>query len=297
MPRKSPLNFFPGDSVKFGIAISHMQRGLVERLNLSSDIVVKAEELGYDSFFTTDHYMLPWTNETLETWIYLSYLAGRTSKIRLGTCVTPIPFRPPGLLAKTISTLDLVSSGRVIVGVGLGWYQGEFDAYSSWDPNPVRFEKTREALDLIVKLWGGEKTNFEGKYYRVKDAVLKPKPIQEPYPPLWFGGKGPKMLKLTGDMGDGWITMGPRWAPHHTTVEEYRTCVTKIRKYRKSTGKNARFTFSCLIAPDEGFKGIVGNIEDYRKAGMNYLLLGITKVADGLKLVERFKDEIVSSFS
>lgn len=283
--------------MKFGIAISHMQRGLVERLSLSNDIVVKAEELGYDSFLTTDHYMLPWTSETLETWVYLSYLSGRTSNIRLGTCVTPIPFRPPSLFAKTISTLDLVSNGRVIVGVGLGWSKDEFDAYSIWDPNPVRLEKTQEALDLIVKLWRGEKTNFEGKYYRAKEAILQPKPIQEPHPPLWFGGKGPKMLKLTAEIGDGWITMGPRWAPHHTTAEEYKTCVEKIEKYRKNVGKNAKFTFTCLIAPDESFKEFVTDIEDYRKAGMNYLLLGITRVADGLELVKRFQDEIVYSFN
>jgi probable F420-dependent oxidoreductase len=282
--------------VRFGIAIHFMQRDLVERLSFSTDIVIKADELGYDSFLTTDHYMLPWTNETLETWVYLSYLAGKVSNIRLGTCVTPIPFRPPGLLAKTISTLDLVSNGRVILGVGLGWYQGEFEAYSSWDPNPVRFEKTREALELMVKLWSENKVNFEGKYYRVKGAVVQPKPVQKPHPPLWFGGKGPKMLKLAAEMGNGWITMGPRWAPHHTTAEEYRECVEKIKRYRENLGKNGEFTFSCLITPDESFKEFVEDIEDFRKAGMNYLLLGITRVRDGLKLVERFKDEIVSSF-
>lgn len=141
--------------MKFGIAFSNRQRGLVEKLRLLGDIVVKAEELEYDSFLTTDHYMLPWGNETLETWAYLSYLAGKVSNIRLGTCVTPIPFRPPSLLAKIISTLDLVSNGRVIVGVGLGWYQDEFEAYGSWDSNPIRFEKTREALDLMKALEGG----------------------------------------------------------------------------------------------------------------------------------------------
>jgi len=148
--------------MRFGIAFSNRKRGLVEKLSLLGDIVVKAEELGYDSFLTTDHYMLPWGNETFETWVYLSYLAGKVSSIRLGTCVTPISFRPPSLLAKTISTLDLVSNGRVIVGVGLGWYQDEFEAYSSWDPNPVRFEKTREALELMVKLWSEDKVDFEG---------------------------------------------------------------------------------------------------------------------------------------
>jgi alkanesulfonate monooxygenase SsuD/methylene tetrahydromethanopterin reductase-like flavin-dependent oxidoreductase (luciferase family) len=179
---------FGGGLMRFGIAFSNRQRGLVERLSLLDDIVVKAEELGYASFLTTDHYMLPWGNETLETWVYLSYLAGKVSNIRLGTCVTPISFRPPSLLAKTISTLDLVSNGKVIVGVGLGWNQDEFEAYSIWDPNPVRFEKTKEALELMVKLWSEDKIDFDGKYYRAKGAALEPKPVQKPHPPLWFGG-------------------------------------------------------------------------------------------------------------
>lgn len=283
--------------MRFGIAFSNMQRRLVERLSLLTDIVMKAEKLDYDSFLTMDHYMLPWGNETFETWVYLSYLAGKVSNIRLGTCVTPIPFRPPSLLAKTISTLDLVSKGRVTVGVGLGWYPDEFEAYSSWNPNPVRFEKTKEALELMVKLWREDEVNFEGKYYRVKNAVLQPKPAQKPHPPLWFGGTGKKILKLAAEMGNGWIPVGPRWAPVYTTVDEYRECVEKIKRHRKRSGENGNFTFACLIAPHESFKEFVREIEDYRKAGMDYLVLGIPRVRDGLELVKRFKDEIVSSFS
>jgi len=283
--------------VRFGITFSNAQRGLVGRLSLLTDIVIKAEELGYDSFLITDHYMLPWSDETLETWVYLSYLSGKVSNIRLGTCVTPIPFRPPSFLAKTISTLDLVSNGRVIVGVGLGWYPDEFNAYGSWDPNPVRFEKTREALELMVKLWSEDKVNFDGKYCRVKDAVLQPKPIQTPHPPLWFGGRGKKMLKLTAEMGNGWINVGPRWAPVYTTAEEYMGCVEKIKRYRESLGKNGNFTYACLIAPHESFKEFAREIEDYRKAGMEYLVLGIRRARDGLELVKRFKNEIISSFS
>jgi alkanesulfonate monooxygenase SsuD/methylene tetrahydromethanopterin reductase-like flavin-dependent oxidoreductase (luciferase family) len=283
--------------VRFGIAFSNTQRSLVEKLSLLTDIVTKAEELGYDSFLTTDHYMLPWGDETLETWVYLSYLAGKVSNIKLGTCVTPIPFRPPSLLAKTISTLDLVSNGRVIVGVGLGWYPDEYEAYSSWDPNPVRFEKTKEALELMVKLWSEDKVNFEGKYYRVKDAVLQPKPVQKPHPSLWFGGSGKKMLKLAAEMGNGWITPGPRWAPICTAIEQYRECVEKIKRYRESLGKNDEFTFACLIAPNESFKEFVREIEDYKKAGMEYLVLGVTRVREGLELVKRFKNEIALSFS
>ena len=283
--------------MKFGIVFSNRQRGLVEKLRILGDIVVKAEELEYDSFLTTDHYMLPWGNETLETWVYLSYLAGKVSDIRLGTGVTPIPFRPPGLLAKMISTLDLVSNGRVIVGVGLGWYQDEFEAYGSWDPNPIRFEKTREALDLMIKLWREDEVDFEGEYYSAKGAVLQPKPVQKPHPPLWFGGVGKKMLKLTAEKGSGWIALGPRWAPIYTTAEEYRKCTEEIEKHRKDLSRNGEFTFSCIIAPHESVKEFAREIEEYKEAGMDYLVLGIARVRDSLDLIKRFRKDIVSSFS
>ncbi|MGP3667873.1 MAG: LLM class flavin-dependent oxidoreductase [Candidatus Bathyarchaeota archaeon] len=279
--------------MKFGIAFSNMQRGLIDRLKILDDIVIEAEKLEYDSFFTMDHYMLPWGNETFETWVYLSYLAGKTSKIRLGTCVTPIPFRPPAILAKMVSTLDIISGGRVIVGVGLGWYQAEFEAYSSWDSNVVRFEKTKEALDIMSKLWVEEKVNFEGKYYRVKDAVLQPKPIQKPYPPLWFGGTGKKMLKLTAEKGSGLVSVGPRWAPNYVTSENYHKLTEKVKKIREKMGKTNDFTFACIMAQHENFNEFVKEIEEYKKAGMNYLILGIVRVRDGVTLLKKFRDEIV----
>lgn len=276
--------------MKFGIALSNRPWAR------AIDVITKAEKLDYDSLLISDHYMLPGNNETLETWIYLSYIAAKVSSIRLGTCVTPIPFRPPSLLAKAISTLDFVSNGRVIVGVGLGWYPDEFEAYSTWDPLLVRFEKTKEALELMVKLWTEDEVNFEGKYYRVNGAVLQPKPVQKPHPPLWFGGKGKKMLKLTAEMGDGWIIWGPRWAPIYTTAEEYKGFVETIKKHRESLGKNDKFTFALAISPQENFKEFTKEIEDYKKAGMDYLVISVSKADDSLNLIERFKNEIVQSF-
>jgi len=92
-------------------------------------------------------------NSTLETWVTLSYLAGKTEQIRLGTLVTPIPFRPPGILAKMLSTLDILSKGRVVLGVGAGWSQPEFEGYSEWDEPKIRVDKTKEGLELMIKLW------------------------------------------------------------------------------------------------------------------------------------------------
>ena len=115
-----------------------------------------SDQLGYWGFVMPDHYMLApeWGgNSTLDTWIALTYLASKTEKIRLGTLVTPIPLRPPAILAKMIATLDIISNGRVVVGIGVGWSQTEFEGYSEWNDPRVRVNKTKEGLELMIKLW------------------------------------------------------------------------------------------------------------------------------------------------
>jgi len=283
--------------LKFGVVVSNAQRGLLDRLGMLEEVVLEAEKLEFDAFFVTDHYMLPWSDETLEPWLYLSYLAAKTSKIRLGTCVTPIPFRPPGMLAKMVSTLDVLSSGRAILGVGMGWYAPEFEAYSCWDPNKVRFEKTKEALDLIVRLWTEDKTSFEGKYYKAKEAVLLPKPLQKPRPPLWFGGVGKRMLELAAEMGDGLICIGPRWLPVHVSSEDYGKIVERVKRLREGKGRAGDFTFACIIAPHEDPKEFVKEVESYRRSGMNYLILGVVRLREALGQIRRFKDEVASTMS
>ncbi len=120
-------------------------------------VALKAEEEGYDYFLVTDHYMQPKFNGHPEVWTLLAYLAAKTSRIRLGTCVTPLPLRPPAMLAKTIATLDNLSAGRVILGAGFGWYEPEFDAFSTWLENRERIAYSREALKLMFRLWNEEK--------------------------------------------------------------------------------------------------------------------------------------------
>jgi len=172
---------------------------------LIEQAVPLADKLGFWGAVLPDHYM--WGenrggDSTLETWISLSYLAARTEKIKLGTLVTPIPFRPPGILAKNVSTLDLLSSGRTILGVGAGWSQTEFEGYSAWDDPKTRVDKTEEGVKLILKLWQEKRVDHSGKYYQAKGAVLEPKPVQKPHPPLLFGGVGLRMLKMAGRYGD-----------------------------------------------------------------------------------------------
>lgn len=172
--------------------------------------IVAADQHGFSGALMPDHYM--WGNEighrmenpyvTLETWTYLTYLAAKTENIHLGTLVTPLPFRHPGVLAKRLATLDNLSGGRVILGVGAGWSTVEFNGYSQWHGTKSRVDKTHEALDIITRLWTEGSVTHESDYYTIKEAVLEPKPVQKPYPKLLFGSSGKRMLRLTGRMGD-----------------------------------------------------------------------------------------------
>jgi alkanesulfonate monooxygenase SsuD/methylene tetrahydromethanopterin reductase-like flavin-dependent oxidoreductase (luciferase family) len=194
-----------------------------------------ADESGFWGFVVPDHYM--WGDDrggdsTLESWIALTFLAAKTQKIKLGTLVTPIPFRPPAMLAKELSTLDVVSNGRVILGVGAGWSQTEFEGYSEWSEPKVRVDKTLEGLQLILKLWEGEKNgrvDFNGRYYKAKGARLDPKPIQKPHPTLLFGGVGTRMLRAAGKYSD--ICAIPNWVKD---MAEARKIVVEAAKKNRS---------------------------------------------------------------
>jgi alkanesulfonate monooxygenase SsuD/methylene tetrahydromethanopterin reductase-like flavin-dependent oxidoreductase (luciferase family) len=101
-----------------------------------------------------------------------------------------------------ITTLDILSNGRIVVGIGVGWSQVGFDGYSEWNGPKVRVDKTQEGLELMMELWIKDEVSFDGKYYKANGAVLKPKPVQRPYSKFLFGGLGNRMLALVGRYGD-----------------------------------------------------------------------------------------------
>ena len=217
-----------------------------KQLALIKEAFVEADSLGFDGALMQDHYM--WgtrvnrtdANATLEAWVTLAYLAAKTESIRLGTIVTPIPFRPPSILAKMLSTLDILSNGRVILGVGAGWSQDEFEGYSEWNEPKVRVDKTKEGLELMIKLWTENEVTFDGKYYQARAAVLEPKPVQKPYPQLLFGGRGDRMLKLAGRYADICYIMSQFQPPG--VSEEMREKVLNAAKKANRVDKVAFMT-------------------------------------------------------
>ncbi len=175
--------------------------------SLAAEMAGEAEKRGAEVFLVWDHLLLPMQGgeRTLEAYTLLSYLAGKTERIKLGTCVTPIPLRHPPLLAKMISSLDHLSGGRLVVGVGAGWHADEFKIYGQWERAGARVRRTSEAVELMVRMWTEERVNFRGEFYSVEDGILEPKPLQRPHPPLWVGSTGKRMLELALRHGSGWI--------------------------------------------------------------------------------------------
>ena len=162
--------------------------------------VARATEAGgFDALFRSDHYLtmggdgLPGPTDA---WVTLAGLARETSRIRLGTLVTSATFRWPGVLAISVAQVDAMSGGRVELGLGAGWYDGEHTAYGiPFPPVGQRFERLEEQLNILTGLWTtpeGETFSFDGVHYQLKDSPALPKPTQRPHPPLIVGGGGPK---------------------------------------------------------------------------------------------------------
>ncbi|MDA4114497.1 MAG: LLM class F420-dependent oxidoreductase [Thaumarchaeota archaeon] len=166
-------------------------------------VAVKGEDLGYDSFWVMDHFHQIQNvgqpqEPMLEGWTTISVLAGLTSKIKLGTLVTGNTYRHPSVLAKTGATLDVLSKGRLIMGIGAAWTEEEAMAYGiPFPPTKERLERLDEAVQVIRHMWTEDKANFDGRFYQLKDAYCNPKPIQKPHPQILIGGAGEKRTLRT----------------------------------------------------------------------------------------------------
>src|SRR5215207_6001858 len=170
----------------------------------------RAEELGYRSLWTFQRLVVPevpdersgapYYQQVQDAVVPLAFLAGQTSRIRLGTAVLIVPFFPPALLAKQLATLDIVSEGRLEVGLGIGWSRTEYAAFGR------RGARAEEFLAALRALWTGEVASYQGEFYRLPPARMAPKPVQRPHPPLLLGGTARPALRRAGRLADGWVS-------------------------------------------------------------------------------------------
>lgn len=169
---------------------------------------LKAEAAGFDTLFVNDHVIVddsprsePWRN-VYDPLMTLAYVAARTDRIRLGTSVLIMPYRNPIVTAKMVATLDQLSDGRAIVGIGAGWNEAEYAALDV--PHQERGARTNEYLRLWKACWEPDPVTFHGRFFSFNDMHVSPKPVQQPHPPIWVGGSGRPSLRRAARFAEVW---------------------------------------------------------------------------------------------
>lgn len=166
------------------------------------------DRLGYESLWRSDHLFSLFgvaARPGLDTWPSLTYLATATRRIRFGPLVCPITFRHPSMLAREAAAVDVLSGGRLELGLGAGWHEGEHRAFGiPYPPTGERIRRLDESIRVIQALWAGGPARFDGKFYRLDGGTAWPKPAQQPRIPFVIGGKGPKVLEVAARYADEW---------------------------------------------------------------------------------------------
>ena len=206
--------------VKFGVmALDQSDIGALSHLWRA------AEEMGFDSAWVEDHFMPPMgdlESPMLEGWTLLSTMAAQTTRLRVGTRTMVNSYRHPAVLANMAAALDVISGGRLELGIGAGWLEREYRAYGFPFPKASeRIGSLAEGIQIMKKLWTVDRTTFAGAYYTLEEAPCEPKPIQKPHPTVWVGGAGEKLtLRVVARHADGWnaFFMSPQDLQHKLDV-------------------------------------------------------------------------------
>ncbi len=230
--------------------------GPLSEVKSMTRIATEGEAMGFDYLTFTDHVVLPDTKvpgypysesgefyedaptERHEQLIGMAWIAAKTSRIRLVAAVLVVPHRPAVLAAKMLSTLDVLSGGRLVVGIGAGWLKTEFDAVVT-TPFPERGAVTDEYLDTFKVLWTEPSPKFSGKYSRFDGIVLEPKPVQKPHPPIWVGGEGPAALRRAVRVGDAWYPIGSNNQHLFDTLPRLQAGIARLREAEKKAGRTS----------------------------------------------------------
>ena len=196
-------------TAKFGCQLPQDNSDIARIFQVAKD----CESLGYDSVWVYDHLAPYWlrSRSSLEGWSLLSAVAARTSRIKVGSLVTNVNLRNPSLLAKITSTVDNISGGRLIVGLGIGDRMSipELRSYGyRFPPLDERVALLRESIMVLKAMWTDTEVSFRGKILKLSHAVCQPKPKQKTGPPIWVGGRHPKLLDVTAELADGWNHWG-----------------------------------------------------------------------------------------
>ncbi len=319
-------------SIQFGVFVPQGWRmdltGIddpVEQYEAMTRVGLAAEEAGFDSIWLYDHFHTTPTPEIescFEAWTATAGLARDTRRIKIGQMVTCNGYRNPALLAKMASTVDVMSHGRLLCGLGAGWYEHEWRAYGYGFPEvPERMRAFREAVEILVRMWRDERASFSGRVYSIDGAINEPKGVQKPHIPLWIGGGGEQVtLRLVARWGDACNVGGGN-------PELVRQKLGVLRRHCDEMGRDfdslTRSTSMDVVLLEEGadpeqstaparrgtpyedfvrnrlvggVEEIAARIESLVEAGINYLITYFPGAAYDHSMLQRFAGQVMPRF-
>ncbi len=262
-----------------------------------AEIARSAEDAGFASIFVMDHFFqIPLVGdaemEMLEGYSTLSFLAGVTERVKLGTLVTGVTYRHPGVLAKTVTTLDVLSGGRAYLGIGAAWFDREHLGLG--EPFPAlaeRYERLEETLRVVKQMWSSDTGRFEGKHYQLAETLCVPAPVSRPHPPIMIGGLGErKTLRFVAEYGDACNLFD------FIGVDEVRRKLGVLRDHCERAGRDyAEIERTTLGTADLGQSSpaeIVRKLRDYAGMGIQHAIFNFPNVHE-IKPLEVFAKEVI----
>jgi len=305
--------------MKFGVFLPVSGRAAVPEV--LTEAAQQAETLGFDSVWAAERLVNPWEMKTpypykdsqqwfvppdspfLEPLTVLTYLAGVTEKISLGVSVVVMPYRQPLYTARVATSIDTLSKGRLIMGVGIGWMVEEFEALGV--PFKYRASMGEEQLQIFNLLWKEERPKFQGKHYQFPEVSVSPKPVQKPRFPIWVGGESEAAQRRAAKYGDAWFSYFVKVTP-----DDLASRFANVQRMATEAGRDlSKISFCCCRpidittepAPQEEdtLKGtpeqLIAALKRYREIGVNHIALQfmVGRWPERKQKIERFAKEVL----
>ncbi len=257
--------------MKFGVAVP--SRGPMAEPALLRESIVLAERSGYDSLWFADHVVIPKEEAVSRTarwydpFVSASFACALTSRVKLCFGVVVLPYRSPLVVAKAIASLDQLSGGRVLVGVGPGYMRGEFEALGAGFTD--RGRRTDEYIKVMKAVWSSPVASFTGAFVRFSDVILDPRPVQQPHPPIWVGGVTNAAIRRAVAVGDGWHPTFTSGIPH-TEIKER---VDQLKKEIAQQDRTRPLTLS-IQAAWVSIKGVPAGMKPEYRNGQRVPMTG-----------------------
>ncbi len=272
---------------------------------IMADVARLGESLGFDYLTMTDHIALPDTStpgypysetgefyspdpgKRFEQLTATAWVAAKTEKIRLVLAVMVVPHRPAVVTSKMLTTIDVLSGGRLVVGIGAGWLKPEIEAVAT-TPFAERGKVTDEYIDAFKAMWTQDRPVFHGKYTNIEGLLVDPKPVQKPHPPIWVGGESGPSMRRAARVGDAWYPIGTNQANMLDTLPRLEAGIARLRKLTADAGRDPnavgvvyrvkRFAYAAPPATDGNRRLFTGTLADTISDAKALKAMGVTAI-------------------